>query len=128
MRPDQRPDVLAWLHKAESDLQMADFAMTADLPDQACFHAQQAAEKALKSLLVADGRFVPRTHNLPLLLDTLHGTEWDTPEFVHRAAEVTLYAVGARYPDFDEPGTRQAADAVGFAQEVMAIVRRKLGL
>ncbi len=37
----------------------------------ACFHAEQAAEKALKALLVAGGIDPPRTHDLELLAGLL---------------------------------------------------------
>jgi HEPN domain-containing protein len=54
----RRPDdieVAAWLAKAQADLRMCELAARADTPmwDQACFHAQQCAEKSLKALLVA---------------------------------------------------------------------------
>ena len=32
-----------------------------------CFHAQQAAEKAIKAVLVAEGADLPRTHDLGVL-------------------------------------------------------------
>jgi HEPN domain-containing protein len=36
-----------------------------------CFHAQQAAEKALKAVLIAKGIPPPKTHNIRILLDLL---------------------------------------------------------
>jgi HEPN domain-containing protein len=40
-----------WLKHARSDIKMARAGKDADvLPEQICFHAQQAAEKALKSV------------------------------------------------------------------------------
>lgn len=47
----------AWLERAHSDLALARAALT--MPDvlleDACFHAQQCAEKALKALLMEKG-------------------------------------------------------------------------
>ena len=59
-----------WLQKAASDLLNIDnnLRATAVPWDTICFHAQQAAEKLLKSLLVARGEIVPRTHDLSALL------------------------------------------------------------
>ena len=60
-----------WLRHARSDLAYA----MAPLPPEGllegqCFHAQQAAEKAIKAVLVAQGTSVPRTHNLKTLLES----------------------------------------------------------
>ena len=41
------------------------------LHDSICFHCQQTAEKYLKALLQELGQFVPRTHDLEDLLDSL---------------------------------------------------------
>lgn len=45
---------LAWLQRASSDLQLERAALNARgvLPEDAAFHAQQCAEKALKALLL----------------------------------------------------------------------------
>jgi HEPN domain-containing protein len=71
-RPDD-PEVAAWLAKADGDLRMARMALEAPDPlfDQACFHSQQAAEKALKALLVAVGIPVPKPHDPVHLVDLL---------------------------------------------------------
>ncbi len=61
-----------WLRHAYSDLALA---RTTPLPpilfEDLCFHAQQAAEKAIKAILVAYNIPVPRTHNLRTLFDLL---------------------------------------------------------
>ena len=58
-----------WLEKAEKDLRVARKIL--DEPDYSAFHSQQAAEKALKALLIALGKRPPRTHNIGLLLDEI---------------------------------------------------------
>src|SRR5262245_36549096 len=47
-------DAARWLAKAEEDLAVARLLVQSDSPVRwaACFHSQQAAEKAIKSLLV----------------------------------------------------------------------------
>lgn len=59
-----------WMEFAASDLQLARIAAadTAIRPEQACFHAQQSAEKAMKAVLRAHGAEFPLTHDLDLLL------------------------------------------------------------
>src|SRR3972149_5895678 len=59
-----------WLSKARTDLAVASVILEkrADMdPWACCFHAQQAAEKALKAVLVAQGAEPPFIHNLVAL-------------------------------------------------------------
>ncbi len=61
-----------WLRYAHSDLELARVGRPAEvLFEGLCFHAQQAAEKAIKALLIAEGVPPPRTHNIRTLLDLL---------------------------------------------------------
>ena len=61
-----------WLRHARSDLLLARTRKTrALLYAHLCFHAQQAAEKALKAVLLAHGIQVPRTHDMAFLIDQL---------------------------------------------------------
>jgi HEPN domain-containing protein len=98
MRQRDDPEVCGWLAKSLSDLKMAELALEADtpLPDQACFHAQQCAEKSLKALLVGAGLEVPRTHDLVFLLDRLKGV-WEEIECLADATAVlSHYGVAPR--------------------------------
>jgi HEPN domain-containing protein len=68
MPPEAGPSgtPLAWLRRAKSNLTRAkqpkpDEAVWEDL----CFDAQQAAEKALKAILIMGGIDFPRTHQSP---------------------------------------------------------------
>jgi HEPN domain-containing protein len=66
---DRTSHARGWLAKAESDLAAARRLTEGGGPyDGACFHAQQAAEKALKAVLAAVDAPIPRTHNLEDLL------------------------------------------------------------
>jgi len=95
-----------WLIYAKSDLELA----RVDLPDSVlletlCYHAQQAAEKSLKAILVYYSVSVPRTHNIGTLIDLLE--EYiDVPESIRDVAILTEYAVSSRYPTFSEPVDR----------------------
>jgi HEPN domain-containing protein len=53
-----------WLAFAEEDLAMARLALAEGILRQTCFHAQQAAEKAIKGFLEARIGTHPRTHSL----------------------------------------------------------------
>lgn len=94
-RPDQ---ALEWLRLAEGDLAVADRVLSAeDLPVwAACFHAQQAAEKALKAVLTRRAVPFERTHDLEALYERLPPSERDA--FVLDELDaLTPWAVEGRY-------------------------------
>ena len=65
------PRVEAWFRQANSDLAVARLTATEGFHAQACYHAGQAAEKALKGLLVGCGVAPPFSHSLDRLLEAL---------------------------------------------------------
>ncbi len=67
---DPESNYLEWIKKAENDLLNIENNLAAErVPwDTVCFHAQQAAEKALKGFLVFHGQMPPKTHDLVGLL------------------------------------------------------------
>ena len=95
----------AWLIRAKSDLKLGFIAIETQgvLLEDACFHAQQCAEKALKALLMAQQIDFPRTHIIELLLDLSKAQGVDVPESVDHAYVLTQYAVQTRYPGVWEP-------------------------
>ena len=62
-------NVAAWLHKAQQDLQRIERCLAAKSPDveDALFHCQQAAEKALKAFLTFHDQPFRKTHDLATL-------------------------------------------------------------
>lgn len=65
----------------------------------ACFHAQQAAEKALKAVMCLHGLEYRRTHDLEELADKLE-TAFVTPSVSQEQLSLlTPYAVEFRYDD-----------------------------
>jgi len=116
------PEVAAWLKKAQGDLQIAEIAvgLVEPLFDQACFHAQQAGEKALKSLLVALDRAVPRTHDLMVLVAAMRDAVPSVSTLEDVAELLAQYGVGPRYPSFLAAETEaEARAAIAAAREVM---------
>lgn len=95
--------------------------------DAVCFHAQQAAEKALKAWLAVADAPIPRTHNL----EDLHAQCLALPTSAIPSglealdlSELTPFAVEARY-DFEFWPDRVEADAaVVMAERVCATVAR----
>jgi HEPN domain-containing protein len=110
-----------WLRHARSDLAYA----TAPRPvggllEVPCFHAQQAAEKSIKAVLVALEVGVPRTHNLTTLIEHVPPSVAVPPD-VKDATVLTDYAVSARYPGIAEPIEEdEYRQAVAHARRVLA--------
>ena len=102
---------LAWLQRARSDLQLGRAALNTRgvLPEDAAFHAQQCAEKALKALLLHHEVAFPKTHNIEVLLDLLKAQGLNIPKGVDESFELSEYAVQTRYPGEWEPVTKAEA-------------------
>src|SRR5215217_5530103 len=77
-------DPREWLGSARSDLIYAKIhAPGVDL-EARCFEAQQAAEKAIKAVLIDRGIDFPFTHNLLRLLTLLEGHGESIPSEIRR--------------------------------------------
>lgn len=97
-------------------------------PRIACWHAQQAAEKALKAALLLRGTAVPRTHNLVALRAMLEPTEREGID-VGALAELTAWGTEVRYPgDAAEPSIAEGCDSAAAAAAVVAEVERRFEL
>ena len=109
-----------WLRHARSDLAIARaYPLRGALIEALCFHAQQAAEKAIKAVLIAKGVAPPRTHNIGTLLDRLP-SELVVPFDLHEVSDLTDFAVTARYPGELEPiAEDEYHDAVKLAEAVV---------
>jgi len=116
-----------WLRYAHSDLELARVGRSPNvLLEELCFHAHQAAEKAIKAVLVAKGISFTKTHNIRILLDLLPRDLILPPEG-EDAVSLTDYAVTCRYPADVEPvdeqeyqeAMRLAAAVVQWAEKVI---------
>ncbi|MBD3175521.1 MAG: HEPN domain-containing protein [Armatimonadia bacterium] len=118
-----------WLSIAEADMGTATRELEVDgvpNPRAAAFHAQQAAEKALKALLIQVRVESPRTHSLEPLLDLLPPPP--LPELVAMRSDLRLlsrFAVRARYPGHDVAAD-EASQAVAIAATVLQSVHSAL--
>ena len=121
-----------WLRHARSDLALCRVPKTkAILRQHLCFHAQQAAEKALKAVLVANGVDFPKTHDLAFLMQALPSSVALPPPLVDLPT-LNRFAVEQRYPG-ESPSvtrkhcnaaTRLAEEAVTWASWVTSRQRR----
>jgi len=109
-----------WLRRARSNLAIARTGKSTDVMlEDLCFEAQQAAEKALKALLLYLTEDYPRTHAFALLLTRLE-QHLSVPPAVREVVELTDYAVQVRYPgDYYPVSEEEYRRAVVVAERVL---------
>ena len=89
------------------------------------FHAQQAAEKALKGYLLAWGVGLPRTHLLRQLAAALSDAQAPLPP-AESIRFLDTYGVGVRYPDQDLPPEGETQSALAHAEVIVVFVEQQL--
>ena len=95
-----------WLTRARSNLVRCQQPKPDEvLWEDLCFDAQQAAEKALKAVLLSKSIASPLVHSIPALLTLLSNAGVAVLAAVEAATRLTDYAVMARYPGPAEPVT-----------------------
>lgn len=128
--PERYPpdDPREWLNRARSNLVQARNRQPRVYLEDLSFQAQQAAEKALKSLLLHHRGTFPYVHDLTLLLDLLEKGGEEVPARVRESAQLNQYAVAAHYPGVAEPvepeeyeeALKLAEDAVRWMEDALA--------
>ena len=119
--PEQAAEAQRWLRYAGEDLRSAEVlrAASESVPRQACYLAQQAAEKAIKAALIGKGIEFQKTHNLNVLRNLLPGDHRLARDFPD-LAELSAWAAEARYPgDWPEPTDQDAANALELARAIV---------
>jgi len=90
--------VKGWILKAENDIIALKMIMESGKAlDTACFHAQQAGEKYLKSFLIFNEIDSPKTHDIERLLRLCSIADIDFLDLIDEASFLTDYAVELRY-------------------------------
>jgi HEPN domain-containing protein len=120
---------LVWLAKANSDLSTARLVISGPEKylDTGVYHCQQAAEKALKAWLTAQGVVFPKTHVLEALLDLALPSNPNFEAFRKHAEELTPLATEFRYPgDIFAPSLQLACHALSLAQDLLEFVTSAL--
>lgn len=126
-----REEVSNWLEEAKADLKHSKISIDASDYNWACFAAQQAAEKALKSLILHVLGEYPRGHDLVKLYSmvkeyvSLNINVADLPR-------LSIYYTQARYPNagLERPSkevTReQAEEALAIAKGIIDEVSKNI--
>jgi HEPN domain-containing protein len=130
MDSDHHSSPQDWLKRAKSNLIRAKGPKHEDVFwEDLCFDAQQAAEKALKALLLFHNipfRFV---HDIAELLTNLEQNGINLPNDIRATAELSNYSVQARYPGPIEPITKEEyQEAVKMAERVFSWVQEQISI
>lgn len=116
-----------WLSYAEDDLQVADRLLAEPelAPRYTCWHSQQAAEKALKALLLLETGGYKQTHDLHDLADLLPEPLAERIPRPGLSLLTQLY-IESRYPGrYGEATSTVAETAVVTARAVFDAVNRE---
>ncbi|MBI4279833.1 MAG: HEPN domain-containing protein [Armatimonadetes bacterium] len=120
-------DPREWLNRAQSNLALARARSPQVYLEDLCFEAQQAAEKAIKAVLMKRDVEFPYVHDLARLLSLLEQAGEQIPGDVRRAVELTPYAIVTRYPGMAKPVSEvQYAEAVKVAEAVVRWAQQRI--
>ena len=117
-----------WFEKADQDLEMARRALGPEqpLPEMACYHAQQCAEKYLKGYLIVHSvpfRFV---HDLIYLAQLCIAQESAFEELMPAVEILNEYGATMRYPmegGSVELDIEVAREAIRLAEQIVTLVK-----
>jgi HEPN domain-containing protein len=117
-----------WVIKARNDLASAERLLSGSEPilDTGCFHCQQTVEKLLKAFLTYHVVVFEKSHALIYLVDLCVSLDVAFKTLYPTAQNLTVYAVGIRYPEFTEPTPDEAQDALDMARQTWDFVLQRL--
>jgi HEPN domain-containing protein len=127
--PERYPpeDPREWVNRARSDLEIAKSRKEGIYLEDLCFHAQQAAEKAIKAFLIKHGVEFPYVHDIAQLLTLLEEIGQLIPEQIREAERLTRFAVISRYPGIAPPTSLEEYDeAVSVAEKLVRWVEDQI--
>jgi HEPN domain-containing protein len=124
---------LRWVEQAERDFKDSKILLNNESYASASFYAQQAAEKALKGFLYAQGLRALVTHSVADLVRETIKFEKVFEKFQNPSKELDRHYIGARYPNFYPSGpafkyyTREVAErCLSYAESILTEVRKFL--
>ena len=115
-------DAMKWLSYANDDLGVAQHLFETYYPKPLaiiCFHCQQAAEKAIKAIIILHGSQggMPKKHDILLLLKQVKNIVTIENKLYDYADTLAPYSVEMRYPNELELTELHAKKAIDMAQE-----------
>ena len=101
MASKRKVEARRWFQQASYDLKAVQWNIQGGFYDTACFLAQQAGEKALKSILYYLGarRVALLTHSVVEMVQEAHKKEKRFEDLMDDARELDLHYIPSRYPN-----------------------------
>ena len=128
---DARAEADRWWRQADNDLSFARVALRERFYAQACFIAQQAAEKAVKSIAYGSGERAVLGHSLVDLISRFADRVPGLADLTELAGVLDQYYVPTRYPNglaggvpFQAFGESQASAAVDTAHRFVRLAEQ----
>ncbi len=129
--PEREAD--RWLEQAEHDFLVCQWMLKGDYHSDACFLAQQCAEKAVKAYLYFKGERVVYGHSVAELAESCSSLDEEFKSIADDATLLDRFYIQARYPNA-LPGSipyrtfsvDDSEKALSAAQKVLALVREKV--
>lgn len=123
--------VKAWFNKADEDFSFAS-SLIPESPyySQICFHFHQAAEKFLKSFIIAYDLEFQKIHDLPILLKICMQKNPELQNIMDDCKFLNRYYIDTRYPvhwptKYDREEALKAQEAV---ENIRNAIKAALGL
>jgi HEPN domain-containing protein len=122
-----------WLFFAKSDLDGAQSLADDGIYHIACFHCQQAVEKALKAYILSTGKVPPKVHTLQELAERTAETLKEIEKFRPKLIILDTFYIPTRYPDAlpgslpdGLPTQQDAHEALFIAKELLTLVQEHI--
>lgn len=131
MAGKRKAEATRWFQQASYDIKAARWNLQGEFHNTACFLAQQAGEKALKSILYYLGarRTALLTHSLVEMVEEAGKVVGSFLALLDRARELDLHYIPSRYPNGLPSGyphqfysREMAEDALNAADKILAAV------
>ena len=123
-----------WLFFTDSDLTTAKSSFEDKLYHIVCFHAQQAAEKAMKAYLTSKDQIIPKDHSLRgKLYAAIHDSLPEIDQYLEILNFLDRFYLPTRYPDAlpgslpdGLPTKKDAQAALVDTEKFVAFIRSQL--
>lgn len=99
MKPNEKREGERWFEQAKRDIDDARFSASGERHNLACFLAQQAAEKAIKAYLYAQGAEEVWGHSVVELCNDAREINSEFLDIKKDAAFLDKYYIPTRYPN-----------------------------
>lgn len=118
-----REEVKKWIGKAEKDLKIAEYNLNGNMLDAVVFYSQQAAEKALKALLLKKIEKFPKTHDLTKLAKLIKSPD----RIIELCSKINPGYIVSRYPDqSEEYSKKECEDILSWTKEILRWTKENL--